>query len=230
MNQKKFLSIGGAVAAVAACAAILAAPAVAGAVGTTVTVRVEGLNRTLLAPKTVKTHGGWITKGGAPVGTCPATRAAGALDVATKSRWGGKYSSGLGIEVLSILGEKHPFTPPKYFWGLWVNNRFASLGVCALRLHKGDQLLFGAISDTAADNALVLRAPSNVTVGKPFTVKVSYLPPKGLAVPVAGARVGGAVTNSQGIATLTAHAKGTLSLRATKRPFIRSVFARVSAS
>jgi hypothetical protein len=231
MYQKKFLAIGGAVAALAACAAIVTAPAAAATVGTTVTVRVEGLNRTLLATKTVKTHGGWITKGGTPVGQCRATSAAGALDVATKGRWGGTFSSGLGIEVLSILGEKHPFTPPKYFWGLWINNRFASLGACALKLRKGTQLLFGAISDTAsADNALLLRAPSHVTAGHAFTVKVTYLPPKGLAKPVAGARVGGAVTNSQGIATLTAHNKGTLFLRATKRPFIRSVFARLAVS
>ncbi len=230
MNQKKFLAIGGALAALAACAAIVTAPAAAATVGTTVTVRVEGLNRTLLAPKTVKTHGGWITKGGAPVGQCPATSAAGALDVATKGRWGGKFSSGLGVEVLSILGEKHPFTPPKYFWGLWINNRFAQLGACALKLRKGENLLFAAISDTAPDNALLLRTPRQVTVGHPFTVKVAYLPPKGLAKPVAGARVGGAVTNSQGLATITAHSKGTLFLRATKRPFIRSVFARVTAS
>ena len=230
MNQKKFLAIGGAVAALAAGAAILAVPAVAGAVGTTVTVRVEGVSRTLLAPKTVKTHGGWITKGGTPVGQCPATSAAGALDVATKGRWGAKYSSVLGIEVLSILGEKHSFTS-KYFWGIWINNRFAQLGACALKLRKGTQLLFGAIPvAAAADNALLLRAPSSATVGHPFTVKVTYLPAKGLAKPVAGARVGGAVTDSQGIATITPKSKGTLFLRATNPSYIRSAFARVRVS
>jgi len=229
MNQKTFLAIGGAVASLAACAAIVTAPAGAATVGTTVSVRVEGVNRTLLSPKTIRTHGGSITKGGTPVGQCPATSAAGALDVATKSRWGGTFSSGLGVEVLSILGEKHSFTS-KYFWGIWINNRFAQLGACALKLHKGDKLLFGAISDTAPDNALLLRAPTNVTAGHAFTVKVAYLPAKGLAKPVAGARVGGSVTNSQGLATITAHTRGTLFLRATKRPFIRSVFARVTVS
>lgn len=227
MNQKKFLAVAGVVAALAV---LIAAPAGAAAAGTTVTVRVEGAARTLLAPKTIKTHGGWITKGGTPVGQCPATSAAGALDVATKGRWGGKFSSGLGVEVLSILGEKHSFTS-KYFWGIWVNNRFAQLGACALKLRKGTQLLFGAIPITAAaDNALLLRAPSHVTPGEAFTVKVTYLPQKGLAKPVAGARVGGAVTNSQGIATIPPKSKGTLFLRATKPSYIRSVFARVSVS
>jgi hypothetical protein len=229
MNQKKFLAVGGTVAALAAAAAV-AAPAGAATAGTSVSVRVEGVTRTLLAPKTVKTHAGWITKGGTPVGQCPATSGAGALDAATKGRWGGKFSSGLGIEVLAILGEKHSLTS-KYFWGIWINNRFAQSGACALKLHRGDQLLFGAIPvKAAADNALLLRAPSHVTVGHSFTVKVAYLPQKGLAKPVTGARVGGAVTNSQGIATLTTHHKGTLFLRASKQSYIRSAFARVTIS
>jgi hypothetical protein len=227
MNQKKFLAV---VGLVAALAALIAAPAGAAAAGTTVTVRVEGASRTLLGPKTIKTHDGWITKGGTPVGQCPANSAAGALDVATKGRWGGKYSSGLGVEVLSILSEKHSFTS-RYFWGIWVNDRFAQLGACALKLRKGTQLLFGAIPVTAAaDNALLLRAPSHVTAGKAFTVKVTYLPQKGRAKPVAGARVGGAVTNSQGVATIPPKSKGPLFLRATKPSYIRSVFARVSVS
>jgi hypothetical protein len=230
-KKKKFLALGGAVAALAACAATVAAPA--GAVstsGTTVTVRVEGLTRTLLQPKTVNTRSGSITKGGTPAGQCPATSAAGALDAATKGRWGGKYSSGLGVEVLSILGETHSFTSP-YFWGIWVNNRFAQLGACALKLRKGDQLLFGAISDTAPDVALLLSAPSRVPVGHAFTAKVVSLPAvKGVAKPVVGARVNGVATNSRGNATLIAKNRGTLVLRATKKPYIRSVSVRVSVS
>jgi hypothetical protein len=230
MKQTKFLAIGGAAASLAACAVTVAAPASAApASGTTVSVRVEGISRTLLAPKTIKTHGGWVTKGGTPVGQCPATSAAGALDVATKGKWGGKFSSGLGVEVLSILGEKHSFTS-NYFWGIWVNNRFAQFGACALKLRKGDQLLLGAISDAALDIALVLRAPSHVPVGHAFTVKVVSLPVSGAAKPVAGARVGGVLTNGRGNATLTAKSKGTLVLRAIKKPYVRSASMRVAVS
>ncbi len=70
-------------------ALVAGAPAAALAAGTTVSVRVEGLTRTLLATKVVHTHSGSITKGGTPSRRLSATTAAGALDVATRHRWSG---------------------------------------------------------------------------------------------------------------------------------------------
>ena len=64
-----------------------------------VTVRVEGVKRTLLPATVAHAESGSITKGGTPKGTCPGSAAAGAFDVATHRNWGGTYSSGLGVEI-----------------------------------------------------------------------------------------------------------------------------------
>jgi hypothetical protein len=109
------------------------------AVGPTVSVEVKSLTKTLLRPTAARGRTGWITKGGTPRGKCPASSAAGALDSATHGRWGGKYFSGIGIFITSILGVK---PPGRDFWGIYVNGRFASAGICALRLHAGERLLF----------------------------------------------------------------------------------------
>src|SRR5205807_8930019 len=73
--------------------------------GTAVTVRVEGLKRTLLMPTVVHVNKtGSVTKGGAPAGACPASSAAGALDIATKHHWDGSYSASLkDIFIKQIL-------------------------------------------------------------------------------------------------------------------------------
>ena len=62
MHKKTILALGGATLALA-----IASPVALGA-GTAVTVRVEGKTRTLLATKSIHTHGGFITRNGAPVG------------------------------------------------------------------------------------------------------------------------------------------------------------------
>ena len=113
----------------------------------TVSVRVEGLTKTLLVPTTVTTHTGSITKGGTPAGTCPATSAAGALDVATHHHWAGYYDTKYeDLEVIGILGESHSFTSKDY-WEVFVDNVAAQAGICGLKLHKGEQLLFAAVPD-----------------------------------------------------------------------------------
>ncbi len=208
---------------------LVAVPAGAAGGGTTVTVRVEGLRQELLAPKAVKTHGGWITKGGTPTGKCSARTAAGALDVATHHRWSATYSASLGVEVTSILGETHPFTS-HYYWSIWVDNRFAPAGVCGLTLRKGEQLLFAAVHYPGNPFPLALNAPAHATSGKPFKVTVVWFPAKGKAKPLAGARVDGALTNSHGIAKITPHKAGTLVLRATKAGYIRAAPVRVTVS
>jgi hypothetical protein len=112
VHLKKSVALLGAIILIVLASSV---PAVA-AGGAKVTVRVEGLSRTLLAPTTVKTHTGSITTGGTPRGACPATSAAGALDVATHHRWGGTYNQTYrDLELTSILGETHTFTSP-YYW------------------------------------------------------------------------------------------------------------------
>jgi hypothetical protein len=205
----------------AAIVALLAAPAAAlAATGPAVTVRVEGVKRTLLSPSVVHTKTGWITRFGAPKGDCPASSAQGALDVATRHRWGGRWDASLlNYEILSILGESHNFNRElKYFWEVFVNNVAAPTGACELKLHRGEQILFAAVPQQGNTYTTALQAPARVTLGARFSVKVVWFNARGRARPLQGARVTGngvsATTNAQGIAMLTATHAGALVLHA----------------
>jgi hypothetical protein len=206
--------------------AVLAAmPGSALAAGTKVTVRVEGLTKTLLAAKHVKTHAGSITRYGAPAGSCPASTAAGALDVATQGKWGGTFSSGQNqIELTSIKGENWPFTQFNDYWAVLINNRYSTLGMCQLNLHRGDRILFAAVSEQTAKPAppLGLSAPATAKVGQPFKVKVVYYPPAGKAKGLKGVRLDGVTTNGRGIARITPKHAGRLRLKASRKGYIRS--------
>jgi hypothetical protein len=224
MPQRRTLafSLAGAILALA-----LACAGTALAAATSVSVRVEGLKRTLLPATTVRTHSGSVEKGGAPAGACPATTAAGALDVATKDKWNGTYSasSGLGIEITQILGETHIYSPKGYYWSIFVDNRYATAGICGLKLHTGEQLLFAPAPAKGTLSALVLKAPSTATAGKPFKVKAFYYPStKSAPKPVAGVTFAGAsgTTNKQGIATLTASKSGKLTLTGSAKGYVRT--------
>jgi hypothetical protein len=230
MNQKKLLAV-----CAAGCVAVLAPVGTAlahSSGGTTVTVRVEGLSKELLPPTSVKVPtGGWITKGGTPTGKCPAASAVGALNVATKGHWGATYSSSLEqAEVISILGESHPFTSNDY-WDFVVNNKAASVGACDFKPHQGEQILFAAVSDSATNAFPIgVTAPSHATLGKAFKVNVVYYNAKGQPKPLAGATVDGKKTNGGGLVKLTAHKAGTLVLKATKKGYIRAAAARVTVT
>lgn len=192
--------------------------------GTAVSVRVEGVNRVLLAPTTVHTHSGSITTGGTPAGTCPATDAAGALDVATHHRWNGTYSSGLGIEVTQILGETDKYSKHGHYWEIFVNNKAASAGICSLTLHAGEQILFAAVPATGTVYPLRLSGPSKVTAGKTFTLRVSAYNAKGVAKPVGGVHVAGAshASNAHGLLTVSESHRGTARFTARATGYIRS--------
>jgi len=228
MPVKRILALSGATLAL-----LLISAAAAVAAGTTVSVRVEGLNRTLLPTTTVHTHTGTITRGGTPGSTCPSTNAAGALNVATHGRWGGSYTSGEGLSVTQILGETHTFTSPNY-WSFWVNNRYATSGICGLKLHAGEQLLFAAVSQKGNPFPIVLSGPSHATAGHPFELKVSYYNAKGKATALAGARVRGAglnaVSNKQGVVSVAAQHTGRLKYTATESGYIRSAPVSVRVS
>ncbi len=109
------------------------------AVGPQVSVEVKTLTKTLLRPTPAHGRTGWITVGGTPRGKCSAKSAAGALDVATHGKWNGKYYTGIGIFISSILGVK---PPGKDYWAVYVNGRFSNVGVCDVTLHAGERLLF----------------------------------------------------------------------------------------
>lgn len=226
MSVRTTIALAGAslaLAAVPAAAAPAAAAPASAASGTNVSVRVEGVSRSLLAPTTVHTHSGSVTTGGTPAGVCPATSAAGALDVATHHHWSGKYSAGLGIAVNTILGETDKFTASHY-WSIYVDNAYATKGICDLKLHAGEQILFAAVPVKGSVSLLGLTGPSKVTAGRTFSLKVVVYNAKGKAKPVAGVKVSGAAkpSNAHGLVTVTESRRGTAHFTAAGKGFIRS--------
>jgi hypothetical protein len=223
MNFKKLSALGGATFVLAA----IPAGAALAAGGTAVTVRVEGLKKTLLAPTQVHPRAGWITRYGAPKGECSGTSAQGALDLATRHKWRGVWSTEFGpeYEITSILGETHSFTPPKYYWEIFTDNVAASAGACQLKLHPGEQLLFAAVPDSGTEYPLAIEAPRSATVGRTFDVEVVYFK-GGARKPLAGATlsVGGrsGKTDGHGMVLLTPSHAGTFVLRAEHSGYVRA--------
>ncbi len=136
MHRKTLIALLGAIIMAVAASGV----AFAASSGPAVSWQVKSLTKTLLKPTSEHGEKGWITKGGTPKGKCPGASAAGALDAATHGKWTGKYYSSLSdIEVTSILGVKPPSSD---FWELFVNGKPASTGVCEVKLHAGQKLLF----------------------------------------------------------------------------------------
>ena len=190
-----------------------------------VTVRVEGLHKTLLAPTVLSTKSGWITKDGVPAGECPASSANGALDVATDHHWNGIwYSSFSEYLITSIFGEHYTSSSNDY-WSLWVNDRFASLGACEIKLHHGDQLLF-AVEGLKTAYPIAIEGPSKVAAGHSIKLKVVYYDAAGHTKPLAGAHVrAGAlkfVTDAHGSVKVPTHSTGAFRFTADHTSYIRS--------
>jgi hypothetical protein len=193
--------------------------------GTSVTVRVEGRSSTLLAPKVVSVHSGSLTRFGAPKGSCPAASAAGALDTATDHRWTGTFSTSFNdYFIQSILGDTE--TSTSFYWGIWIDNKYATTGACEIKLHRGDRVLFAVDSVAHHEHPIGLSAPGHVTAGRSFAVKAVWFTDGGVKHPLAGAHITAAgvnaTTDRNGIAHITAHHAGTLALKGTLSGYIRS--------
>lgn len=222
MHRRFSFAVGGAFTCLAFAPMAMAAPPAHVAKSVRVTVRVQGATKALLAPKPVKTGSGSITKAGAPAGACPSSSAAGALNVATHGRWGATwYSSFNDYLINSILGSK---ASGNFYWGIWVNNRYATTGACEIKLRAGDQLLFAVDSVKQHEHPLGISTVS--TAAGSFTVKVVAYSDAGKATPLAGARVTGrgvsATTNRSGLATITVAVGHRASVTAGKRSYIRT--------
>lgn len=222
LKHTQFAALGGVIAA-----SVLALSAPALGAGSAVTVRVEGLKRTLLPATVAHAEPGSITKGGTPKGSCRGSSGAGYLDSATHHNWSGTYSSGLGIEITKVLGETHKFSAKGYYWGIWINNKFASAGLCDLKLKAGDQLLLAPAPATGTASPIILSAPASATVGTPITVKARYYKAlkhgtKLTALKGAKVTAGGAVTGANGTTTVTPAKAGKLTIVATEKGYIRA--------
>jgi hypothetical protein len=214
---------GTAVVAVAAGGSLAAAAAGTASHGTTVTVRIEGVKKTLELARPIKSDTRSITKYGAPKGKCPGRSAQGALDAATGGHWKGTwYSQYNEYLITSILGEK----PSGHnFWEIFVGHRAATKGACDLALRSGEQLIFADTDGKEQPSAL--EVPSSATAGTAFTVKLVGYSSEGKAQPLSGVRIEGngvhsTKTNSGGVAKVTAQNAGKPVLRAAPAGYIRS--------
>jgi hypothetical protein len=224
MHRKHVVALCGAILAVSSfgTAVALASPSTT----TTVTVRVEGRTHTLLGSKSVQLPAsGWVTKGGAPSGKCPAASAQGALDVATRGHWSGKWFGSLNAyEVFTILHDRE--SGKHSFWEIFVNNVAATAGACEITPTPGDQLLFAVVPVKRTEYPSAMHGPVNALVGARFKVQVVYYNAAGKAKPLAKAHVTGGgfnlLTNSRGSVTINPKKAGTLVLRTSPAGYIRA--------
>ncbi len=197
-------------------------PSAAFAAPVSVTVRIEGAKRTLLPATSVTVpSSGSVTGGGAPAGACPADTAAGAFARAVRGHFAAKYYPGTGLFVTSILGEKPTGSD---YWDLFVNEQTSQTGICGVKLHRGERLLF---ADENGDlPALRLSGPTRGSVGHSVTLSLGYpfTDAKGHTTfkAAAGIEVDGARTNHSGHATIQLTRAGTLVLRALAPGYVRS--------
>jgi hypothetical protein len=197
-----------------------------GAHAADVTVRAEGLKKTLVPRTEVTTTTKRVAHEGS---TCAGNTVLDALQRATRGRWDGSYDAHFRDFLIGdILGET-PAQPD--YWTIWVNHRSSSTGACSTPVHDGDEVLFyvchGAKPpDFACPSPLDLRLPQRVRHGRAFTVRVVSYAADGSASRVAGAtvRAGGrsVVTAGDGTARVRAPERGgALSVRATKTGLVR---------
>jgi hypothetical protein len=219
-----------------AAALLVFAPGALAAAPATVTVRVEGLSETKLAPTQVTTSGSPVSKDGKPEDACPGTSGAGALELATGGSWSGKWFGGgvnkegkfegLGYSVETVLGESHPFGSGA-FWSEWVNNH-EGLGLCPDEMQPGAQLLLFACSEAAQACPLPLgiEAQASANVGESVPLSVVRYSATGQASPAAGATVTGAAavvsTDSGGRATVSFQSAGQFTVQATAPESVRA--------
>ena len=151
--------------------------------------------------------------------------------MATRHDWKATFDLGFNdFELTSILGERWPFSQKKYYWGVWVDGRYATTGICEISLKRGDRVLFAVDSDTHHEHPLRLSAPRRAKVGRTFKIKVGWFMDSGKVKPLSGLRIMGAVTKRDGTARITPKRKGKLRLKAERKGYIRSAVSVVSVS
>jgi hypothetical protein len=217
-------------APVAVLALVLVVVPAAHAVPVTVNLRVEGLNRTVFdAPVTTDAH--VVTTAAAGSHTCdgtnggaepaPGPTATGALDDAAKVAGftiDGPYGNfGIDDYFIERVSDEQ-IDPMTQFWSLWINHTFSDKGGCQKRVLAGQDVLWAAVP-FSVDVPLKLTGPSAVRTGQPVQLQVID-GQKGTAQ--VGATVGGAVTDTGGIASLAFDTAGIYRLKAEKPGTIRS--------
>jgi hypothetical protein len=160
-----------------------------------VTVRVEGLTTTLLPRTTLTLHATKFSKDGLAADSCSGLSVLGALQEATGGDFNGTWSKSYdGYFITSILGVAYKSTA-SYYWSLWVNDKPATAGACAIDPKPGSSILFfpqydGSNKKLLKPGVLGVAGPTSALLGKPFTLTVySYANANGQRSPASGASV-----------------------------------------
>ena len=209
------------VAALIALVLAASASALAASATPSVTVRVEGKTATVLTATATQTQSAAIRRGGAPAGACPGSSAMGALAVATRGTWVGRYRPRRGgYKIKSIIGAH------ARRWELFVNEVAQTKAACQVALSSGDNVLFAAVPASGAPQyPLLVSAPATTTAGSTFHVTVTGYNAAGKGHPLAAATVSvngaSGPTNASGVVPLTPNHPGTYTIIATKAGYIR---------
>ncbi|MBA3809496.1 MAG: hypothetical protein H0X28_14060 [Solirubrobacterales bacterium] len=200
----------------------------------TVSVRVEGLSGTLIAPTQVTTASAPMVKDGNSEHACSGTSALAALQLASAGNWSGPWNSKFHqYEIYSIAGESHLFeaeASANYYWSFWLDEHEATEGACEAELQPGDRVLFfpgcfGAACPPAPA-PLGIEAPPSANVEEAITIKVKSYGSGGEAAAVSGASIEGAQstlsTDANGSALVHFSAPGIYTLWASAPATVRS--------
>ena len=213
--------------AVAAALGLLAALPIAHAGATKVNVRVEGRTTTLLE-RNVDTFAHDVTADDTGPHKCDGTNGGanpspgptltGALDDAARKAgvtWQGSWNQSFEDFLINRVGPDSATS--SQFWGTALNFRDTDAGGCQTRVEQGDQVLIAF--DSFGKTKLRLTGVRGARSREVFALFVL----DGVTGDrIAGARVGGKTTNTQGRVLLRISKRGLYRFKATRADSIRS--------
>jgi hypothetical protein len=213
--------------AVTAAVGLLAALPLAEAGAVKVNVRVEGKDRTLLE-RNVDTFAHDVTGDGTGPHKCDGTNAGanpspgptltGAFDDAARKAgvaWQGSWNQSFEDFLINTVGPDSATS--SQFWGTALNFRDTDAGGCQVQVSSGDQVLIAF--DSFDKTKLRLTGVRGTRAGEVFALFVL----NGVTGDrVAGARVGGKTTNTQGRVLLRITKRGLYRFKATRSDSVRS--------
>jgi hypothetical protein len=213
--------------AVAAALGLLAALPIAESGAVKVNVRVEGKTQTLLE-RNVDTFAHDVTGDSTGPHKCDGTNAGanpspgptltGAFDDAARKAgvtWQGSWNQSFEDFLINTVGPDSATS--SQFWGTALNFKDTSAGGCQTRVEQGDQVLIAFDSFDKAKLRL-----TGVRGARSRAVFALFVLDGVTGERVAGARVGGQTSNTQGRVLLRIARRGLYRFKATKADTIRS--------
>ncbi len=211
---------------------LLAALTATSAHAVKVNVRVEGATQTLLE-RNVDTFVHQVTgdasgphkcdgtNGGAS--TTPGPTLTGAFDDAARKEslsWAGSWNQSFEDFLIDRVGPDSATS--SQFWGTVLNYKDTEAGGCQVKVVEGDQVLIAF--DAFGKAKLQLSGPRGARSGRVFAL---FVRDGSTGQPIAGARVAGRTTNTQGRVLLRIEKRGLYRFKATRADSIRSNQAKV---